>query len=239
MSEAFDIYNLIFLALAVFIFLRLRSVLGRRTGNERKPFDPYSAPDTSASHNADKDKHIATTPTHPELEQDEAEAAEATPDWSDIAPEGSSLAKGLEAIYSADPSFDPREFLEGAKQAYEMIVVAFAENDRATLKNLLSAEVFDSFGAVLDERETRDETVEMKFIGTEKANIIEAALNKTNASVTIKFQSELISATRASDGKVIDGDPKRPREVIDIWTFMRDVTSRDPNWKLVATEAAN
>lgn len=238
MNEAFDLTNLIFLALAVFILLRLRSVLGRRTGNERKPFDPYSAPDTGkTAPRSDADDKVVNMPgrTDTPAANDDKDKA----DWGDFAPKGSALAKGFDEIHKFDRSFEPAGFLEGAKIAYEMIVMAFADSDRKTLKNLLSRDVYDSFISVLDGRDSRGEVVESNFVGIEKADILEAGMKAKHASVTVKFVSELISATRNPQGEVIDGDPKKTREVVDIWTFTRDAGSRDPNWKLVATEAAN
>jgi predicted lipid-binding transport protein (Tim44 family) len=139
----------------------------------------------------------------------------------------------------ADPSFDPGPFLDGAKTAYELVVTAFAEGNEATLKQLLSTEVLEGFERAITEREQRGEKLESNLVGIAKADIIEAEVKKKQAYVTVKFVSELISVTRDADGEVIEGDPKKVREVTDIWTFSRDITSRNPNWKLVATEAAN
>lgn len=139
----------------------------------------------------------------------------------------------------ADPSFDPNQFLDGAKTAYEMIVMSFAEGDEASLKNLLSAEVFEGFESAIRERETRGEKVESNLVGINKADIIESDVKKNTAYVTVKFVSELISVTRDAEGEVVEGDPKKVREVTDIWTFARDISSKNPNWKLVATESAN
>jgi len=240
MNEVFDFYNLIFLGLAIFIFLKLRGVLGRRTGNERKPFDPYSAPEPGKNQNANDDNdRVVTLPGRPDIKSKNQEAVDEVPDWSKIAPKGSDLEKNLLELYRQDRDFDPDEFLEGAKIAYEMIVIAFADGDRRSLKNLLSREVYDSFASVIDGREERGEIVESNFVGIEKANILEVEAKAKQANITVKFLSELISATRNSDGETIDGDPKKTKEVVDIWTFMRDTSSRDPNWKLVATEAAN
>jgi len=240
MNEVFDFYNLIFLGLAIFIFLKLRGVLGRRTGNERKPFDPYSAPEPGKNHNANDDNdRVVPLPGRPDIKSINQETVAEAPDWSKIAPKGSDLEKGLLALYAQDRDFSPDKFLDGAKIAYEMIVNAFADGDRRSLKNLLSREVYDSFASVIDGREKRGEIVESNFIGIEKANILEVVVKAKQASITVKFLSELISATRNSEGDTIEGDPKKTKEVVDIWTFMRDISSRDPNWKLVATEAAN
>src|SRR5665647_1112161 len=153
MRDVFDIYTIIFLALAVFIFLRLRSVLGQRTGRERPPYDPYAArePARPATENVialPNRKTAAVTP---------AEAAER---WKGIAEAGSPIASGLDAIMAAAADFDAKHFLTGARAAYEMTVNAYAEGDRRTLKNLLSREVYDGFEAAITDREKRSETVE-------------------------------------------------------------------------------
>ena len=156
-----------------------------------------------------------------------------------MAPEGGEVAEKLQALARADRSFDPKHFMQGAKAAYEMIVTAFAEGDRKALKQLLSREVFDSFSAAIGERERNGETVEFKFVGISNAEIIDAELAGKMANITVKFVSDLITATRNRAGEVVDGDPTQIRDVTDIWTFSRDVTSRDPNWRLVATSSAS
>jgi predicted lipid-binding transport protein (Tim44 family) len=142
-------------------------------------------------------------------------------------------------VARADRNFDPEHFVAGARQAYEMIVTAFAEGNRKTLRGLLSREVFDGFSAALGEREARGELIDQSFVGISKADIVEAEMKAGVAQVTVRFASELISATRDREGTVIAGDPKRIKEVIDIWTFAREAAARDPNWKLVATQAPN
>lgn len=237
-----DIYTIIFLVLAVVIFLRLRSVLGRRTGNEqRPPFDPFSrreAPKTAAG----DDKVISLPPRRGPDGAEPATAGIATATEERIktlAPEGSSLNAGLRAIAAADRNFDPDAFLTGGKAAYEMIVTAFAEGDRKSLKTLLSREVYDGFVSAIAQREGRGETIEFRFVGIDKAEITDAALKGGTEQVTVRFHSKLISATHDKTGAVIDGDPVHVGDVTDIWTFARDVNSRDPNWKLVATESVD
>jgi predicted lipid-binding transport protein (Tim44 family) len=242
MSEAFDIYTLLFLVLAVVIFIRLRSVLGRRTGSERPPYDPYTRPDAKQA-GAPEGSVVAL----PRGRSGQAPAGEpAGPSPEDIeerlgrhAPADSPLGKSLTALMQADPSFDPGQFLDGAKGAYEMVVAAFAEGDEDTLKQLLGPDVLDGFERAIAEREERGEILQSTLVGIDKADIIEAEIKAKQAMVTVKFVSELISVTRDSDGDVVEGDPKKVREVTDIWTFMRELASRNPNWKLVATEAAN
>lgn len=234
MSGFFDFYTILFLVLAVVIFLRLRSVLGRRTGNERPPYDPYSGAKGNGATPSDK---VVNLPQRGGDASPRAEAA-ANDDFGDIAPQGSELAKGLSALRAGDATFDPKAFLAGARSAYEMIVSAYAEGDRKALKNLLNREVYDGFVGAIAERESRGETVMSNFVSIDTAEITDAGLRGRTAHVTVRFVSQLVSATSDKDGNVIQGDPNAVTEVTDIWTFARDLGSRDPNWKLVATESA-
>jgi predicted lipid-binding transport protein (Tim44 family) len=236
MRDVFDIYTIIFLALAVFIFLRLRSVLGQRTGRERPPYDPYSAREpvrpTAEKVVALPNRTTETVAPKP------ADPVESPADrWKGVAEAGSVIAGGLDAIAAADSNFDGKHFLTGARAAYEMIVNAYAEGDRRTLKNLLAREVYEGFESAIAEREKRGETVESRFVSIDNADITAAELRGRNAQVTVRFQSKLVSVTRDKDGKVIDGNAEKVTDITDVWTFARDVSSRDPNWKLIATEA--
>jgi len=229
--EFFDLGTIFFLVAAVVIFYQLRNVLGRRTGQERPPFDPYTAARTSEKEQASD--NVVPLPKRPE-------AAAHAHDYSAIdsfAPAGSDLNTGLRQIHDADPSFDPRGFVEGAKMAYEMIVMAYADGDRQTLRNLLSKEVYDGFVAAIDEREQQNEKIESSFVGIDKIDLVGAEMKGTESHLTLRIVSELISATRNSSGEVVDGDPETVAEVKDVWTFARDTRTSDPNWKLVATEA--
>lgn len=229
--EFFDFGTIFFLVAAVVIFFQLRNVLGRRTGNERQPFDPYTA-GRSREHENDKPENVVSLPQRKGSGEPESyEAIDA------FAKPGTALNKGLRAIRDADASFDPNTFVEGAKLAYEMIVMAYADADRRTLKNLLSKDVYEGFVSAIDEREKRSEKIESSFVGIDKIDIVSAEMKGSEAHVTLRIVSEMISATRNSAGEVIDGDPETVAEVKDVWTFARDTRSRDPNWKLVATEA--
>lgn len=238
MQDVFDIYTIIFLALAVFIFLRLRSVLGQRTGRERPPYDPYSArePVRPATENVVALPNRTAEPAAPKPAE-AAEPVEPGARWKGVAEPGSALATGLDAIEAAESGFDPKHFLTGARAAYEMIVTAFAEGDRRSLKNLLSREVYDGFDGAITEREKRGETVENRFVSIDNAEITGAEMRGRNAQATVRFHSKLITATRDKNGNVIDGSADKVTDVTDVWTFARDISSRDPNWKLVATEA--
>jgi predicted lipid-binding transport protein (Tim44 family) len=233
----FDIYTIIFLALAVFIFFRLRSVLGQRTGRERPPYDPYSARDAVRSPASDKIVTLPQRPAEPAVSRPAEPAQPPADRWKDVAESGSSVAAGLDAIAAADPSFDAKHFITGARAAYEMIVTAFAEGDRRQLRNLLSREVYDGFDAAIGERESSGETAESRFVSIDGSTITTAEQRARTAQITVRFVSKLISVTRGRTGDVIDGNAEKVTDVTDVWTFARDVSSRDPNWKVVATEA--
>jgi len=231
--EFFDFGTIFFLVAAVVIFFQLRNVLGRRTGNERPPFDPYTPARTAKDVPAGKSENVVSLPRK-RAAGEPAEDIYAAIDA--FAKPGTELNKGLRAIKDADPSFEPKGFVDGAKMAYEMIVMAYADGDRKTLKNLLSREVFDGFVAAIADREAKSEKIQSSFVGIDKAEIVSAEVKNGEANVTLRIVSELISATKNKAGEVIDGDPEAVSEVKDVWTFARDTRSRDPNWKLVATE---
>jgi predicted lipid-binding transport protein (Tim44 family) len=247
MNGPIDLVTLLFLVLAVVIFFKLRSVLGRRTGHEETRIERYKAQQEARQRNGElvgQDKVV----TLPRREREEAEArpvaaqaaaADAERRVREFAAGNSEVSQALVEIYRSDTSFDPDHFVQGAKAAYEIIVTAFAEGNRRTLKNLLNNEVYDGFNGAIADREKRGEQIDQSFVGIKSADLVEAELKGGVAQLTVKFVSELISATRDRAGVVIGGDPKRIREVTDIWTFAREVASRDPNWKLVATQAAN
>jgi predicted lipid-binding transport protein (Tim44 family) len=233
-----DIYTIIFLALAVFIFLRLRNVLGQRTGGERPPYD-------RAARNVVQGAPDSKVVPMPGTMMDQAplaptaDVAAPTDRWKGLAEPGTPLAQGLDAIVAQDSSFDPRHFLSGARSAYEMIVLAFANGDRRALKDLLSSEVFESFDAVIRDRERHEQKTETRFVSIDKAEIVSAETRDRTAQLTVRFVSQMISVTRDKVGAIVDGNPEKVADITDVWTFARDITSRDPNWKLVGTGSAH
>lgn len=235
---SFDPLNILLVAVALVVFWRLRSVLGTRTGNEKPPFDPFKSRRSEAPNGQEPAGSVVRFPdTGQTPANHDADREPPPPVWKGYAEEGTPLAAALGEIAGSDPSFAPRSFVEGAKLAYEMIVEAFAKGDKNALKNLLSKDVLEGFAKVIDERAAQGQRVESRFVGIDKATIQQASLTGRKASITMEFVSELISATYDRGGQVIDGDPREIRHVTDVWTFERDVGSRDPNWKLVATEA--
>lgn len=232
-----DIYTIIFLALAVFIFLRLRNVLGQRTGSERPPFDRATRDVLPGT----PDKRVGPMPGTVIDQPPPLPGAEAAPDvdrWKYFAEPGSELAAGLDAVAAQDSSFDPKHFLTGARSAYEMIVLAFANGDRRALKDLLSSEVFDSFDAAIKAREKNEQKTETRFVSIDKAELVGAEARNRTAQLTVRFVSQMISVTRDKAGAVVDGNPDKVTDITDVWTFARDTGSRDPNWKLVGTGSA-
>ncbi|MDJ1158723.1 Tim44/TimA family putative adaptor protein [Chelatococcus sp. SYSU_G07232] len=242
MQDSFDITTIVFLALAVFVIWRLRSVLGQKTGNERPPYDPFARRDPPMKPGADARRGEDNVVRLPGAANDRATPAPAeqvvlADRWKGIAEPGSPVAAGLDGIARIESAFDARSFLDGAKMAYEMIVMSFASGDRKTLKNLLSKEVYEGFERAISERDRRGEKVETTFVSIDTADITHVELRGKTAQVTVRFLSKLITATRNATGAVVDGNPGEVVDVTDVWTFSRVLGSRDPNWQLVATES--
>lgn len=227
-----NIITLFFLIVAALIFLNLRSVLGKRTGNEKPPFDPYSPREAERVTPSAEDGKVITLPRRAPAESDDRYEEVDT-----FAAPGSELNAQLRKVFDVDPTFSPKQFVDGARAAYEMILMAFAEGDRKTLKSLLSNEVYEGFSAALDERDKAGDKVKSTFVGIEKADMLEAQLDGSETAITMKLAAQLISATYNSAGEIIEGNADTVSEVKDRWTFARDIRSRDPNWKLVATQS--
>jgi predicted lipid-binding transport protein (Tim44 family) len=211
----FDI--ILFAMVAAFLVLRLRSVLGRRTGNERRP-DPVLR-------RAEPGENVVPLGTRPIVESPPVSSG----------PPPDAVAAGLERVRSVDPSFDPGSFLEGARLAFEMVVAAFAAGDKARLRPLLADEVYKPFSTAIDERAAAGETLETRIVRIKSIDLVEATLVGRIARVTVKFVSDQIHLLRAHDGSIVDGDPDHPIEKTDFWSFARDTRSPDPNWVLEAT----
>jgi predicted lipid-binding transport protein (Tim44 family) len=211
----FDI--ILFAMVAAFLVLRLRAVLGRRTGSEQRRENPLARVPEPARDN------VVALPDR---------GVEAPSDGQPV-----SLEAGLAQIAAADPSFDPNGFVRGARGAFEMIVHAFAAGDTAALRPLLSDEVYDRFTDAIRARAAAKETHETRLDSIKAAEIVEAQLNGRSAFVTVRFASDQVNVTRAADGTVLDGEPDRIVEKTDFWTFARNTRSQDPNWLLVATRS--
>jgi predicted lipid-binding transport protein (Tim44 family) len=223
MGDGLLIDIVLFAMVAGFLLLRLRSVLGRRTGTERERPNPFAEaarpPVTDTPANGAK---ILPLPAR--------RSATATPD-DGPAPVG----VGVAAIQAADRSFNETEFVEGARSAFEWIVTAFADGAIDRLKPLLAGDVFQRFVMAVDQRRKAGQNLTFKLESIEAADLFEARLDGRTARITVRFVSRQINLLRDADGKVIDGNGETAEEVVDFWTFARDTQSSDPNWLLVAT----
>ena len=220
MGDGYQYLDIVlFAVIAGFLILRLRSVLGRRTGNERRR-DPFVPPKPDAA--AEK---VVTLPRgRPSV----------GPTATATAPAATPGAR----IAAADPRFDETAFLAGARSAFEIIVNAFAKGDTAALQPLLSEPVYASFAEAIRVRLAQRETFETNLVTIKAVELVNTEIEGDTALVTVKFISDQTNVTRAADGSVLDGDPDRVVEKTDLWTFSRPVRSRDPNWTLVATHSS-
>ena len=218
MDVLFDPINFILLIAAISIFWWLRSVLGKRTGLERST------------------KQIEILPPISKQSLEQTNPAKIiSENWQNIAEPGSDLALGLDSICEAEPEFNANHFLEGAKQAHEMILVAFAQGDKKALKPLLSKAVFDSFEKAIDSDRKLGNSNIFKFVSVISAKIMSAEIQNNVAAIGMKFESEIVSATLNSNKEVIAGDDKTVSIVKEHWVFEREIGKKDPNWKLAAT----
>lgn len=216
----------IFAMIAAFLVYRLRSVLGRRTGEERQRPNPFTpGPGTPRPGMPD---NVVPMPG-----RDRPAPAAPSPD------EPVSLHAALAQIAAADPSFDEKHFLQGARGAFQMIVEAFAKGDTATLRPLLADDVYDNFARAIRDRQAAGETLETRIERIADADVVEARMDGRTALVTVKFVSEQMNVVRDSAGNVVDGDPKAVVEAVDVWTFARNTRASNPNWSLVETRTTH
>jgi predicted lipid-binding transport protein (Tim44 family) len=243
-------YDLIFFAaIAVFLAWKLYSVLGRRTGNERS-IDPFATPPNQPGANGPKalgkpgdatarqgpvpgqPENVAALPEERQMARREQRQLEAM-----VAQAPESVRKGLDAIRSADPEFDPLSFLAGAKVAFEMILQAFAAGDANALKPLLAPDVLQNFTSAITARQRDKLSVKFTLVGIISLEVLDAELKGPDARIKLRFTSEQVNVTQDAEGRIVDGHPNEVASITDIWTFSRPVTSRDPNWVLIATES--
>jgi len=214
----------IFAMIAAFLVYRLRSVLGRRTGEERQRSNPFTPAPGAA-----KPDNVVNLPDRNRTRPDVAPGADIVPSDEPL-----SLAASIDQIRAADPTFDEKHFLEGSKAAFAMIVDAFARGDTATLRPLLADDVYDSFAQVIRDRQAAGEQHEARIEQVREAEVVEAKLDAgRTARVTVRLVSDQVNVVRDRSGAVVDGDPKALVENTDVWTFARNLRSRDPNWALV------
>ncbi len=207
---------------AVFIALRLRSELGKKTGNEPLPPNARNAPYA-------RDDRATIDAESVEIQKPDSSVVDLAQDPA--------VRSGLSDIRRADSYFDAGEFLEGAKSAYQMVLEAFWAGDKDGLKDFLDETVLNQFSGAIDQREQDGLSLENRLLDITDAEFIGAVVNKRQAEITLHFSAEIIAVTRDASGNVVDGDVSDAVVLEDKWTFARDVKSRDPNWTLVATRA--
>jgi predicted lipid-binding transport protein (Tim44 family) len=236
-------YDIILIGLvAVFLILRLRSVLGKRTGNERPPArDPFTPPAPppaprvgDAPSGQSGNDNVVSLPNAAPAPRPPLAATGPGGIRATVLP---TATAGIAAIRAADPSFEPIGFTAGARAAFTAIVESFAKGDTASLRPLLDGPTFASFESAIRGRAERNEKAETTLIGFEASDISAAELQGTHAAVTVRFVSEQINVVRNADSQIIDGNPNEVQKVVDLWTFRRDTQSGDPNWLLTKTES--
>lgn len=204
---------------ALFIGLRLYSVLGERTGHEQQPIPKA----------ADTDGRAAPQVTQPAVAQPVPVDA---PDMAYVPTAG----PGVRAILAADSSFDVARFLEGAKSAYRMILEAFWKGDLASLRGHVDDHVYDAFAAAVEQRTAGGLTLDNRLVTIDQAVISEATLERGVAILAVRFEADIAAVTRNSEGQVVAGSLSDAVQTRDLWTFRRDTNSRDPNWLLIETD---
>jgi predicted lipid-binding transport protein (Tim44 family) len=204
---------------ALFIGLRLYSVLGERTGHEQQPILKP----------ADSDARVETRPVPPSA------APPTTQDAGDMAflP---MAGPGVRAILAADTTFDVARFLEGAKAAYRVVLEAFWKSDLATLRPHVDDHVYETFAGAMEQRQKEGLTLENRLVNIDQAVISEATIERSVAVVTVRFEADIAAVTRNANGEVVAGSLSDAVQTRDLWTFRRDTNSRDPNWLLVETD---
>ena len=211
---------LVLAGIAVFLILRLKSVLGTREGFEKPPLQQQSD-----AKNVRRDFEVIDGGPDRDI--------------TDHVAEDSDQAQTLSAMKRVEPSFSVSEFVHGARGAYEMIVMGFEKGNLDEIQPFLSEEVFESFVSVVADREDKGLTIEAEFVGVRETTLSDAHFDKdTNqAEITVRFVGELTSVVRDRGGDVIEGSPNTVKRQKDSWSFARVMGSGDPNWLLVATGA--
>lgn len=228
MSGGFPVDLILFAMVAAFLVLRLRNVLGRRTGFERPRREGQGAYDPKAERGAPAGENVVDFPA-PQIPAGGARRNLPDP--------RSPIGQALMRIRGVDPSFDPNGFLDGAEGAFRMIVDSFARGDRETLRMLLSDDTYAGFEGEISRREAAGETQRSEVRAMQEMVIEAADLRGTVADVTVRFVSDQVNLTTGKDGSVVAG-AESVTELSDIWTFQRDLGSQDPSWKLVSTQSA-
>ncbi len=221
----------IFAVIAAILVFKLWSKLGKSTDDDinfmggsfsadKKPAKPTRSPNIKAS--AVEDVVFSEVPNE-----------EPVPDYSAYG----EVSESLQAIKSVDSSFDPKDFLQGAEAAFEVILGYFAEGDKNGLKKLLGADIYKNFATAIDDRKTKGQILTGTLIGIDKINITDARYHEKKAIITVSIHSQQVQTLFDKDGSLLEGDEQQSQTKIDIWVFERKLKSKDPNWLLMATDS--
>jgi len=224
-----DLPTVIFALVALFVAWKLRSVLGMRQDSERPGglLAPLRrAPGPASAPVAPPDAAPPAPVSLPAADR-----------WKGVAEPNSAVWSGLDAIAAADRGFTPQGFLSGARVAYDMVVHAFAAGDSDVLKSLMSPQAFANFESAIHARADAGHTMSTTVVSIDNATIAGAALVGQTAQLRVRFVAKLASVIRDAEGAVVEGSPNTVVDHIDVWTFARDIRSRDPNWQLTTTES--
>lgn len=232
MHDGLDITTVIFALLAIFVVWKLRSVLGARVDIEKRP----NAAQRSAAESPADSGNVVRLPGAADKPPAGGPRSGAAVDSAPATDKG---RDGLRAISGADPGFDPARFLSGAKLAYEMIVGAFASGDRKTLGDLLSPEVLASFVGVIDQREKAGEHASTKVVSIDSVEFADASVKDGVAQIALRISAKMINFVQDSAGAIVTGDKETVVSTDDLWTFARPIGSRDPTWRLIATDTSH
>jgi len=223
----------IYAIIAAGLVFWLRSILGTRHGDERERPNPYSV---DIIITRDEEPEDGKGMKLPHNAHERISELHENPKGA-LSINNKTAEAGLLAIADADKNFDIKVFLDASQDAFVMIVEAFAAGDRDLLKDLLSKDVFKAFDGAIKEREKRGEMQETEILSVQESSVLEAALSRKKARITVRFVAEEISTTKDKDGEVIAGHAEKIIKMVDIWTFERSISSSDPSWLLVETRS--
>ncbi len=231
MSE-FPYSDIIILALiAVFVLLRLRNILGQKSDGEPPPF--FNLEKREQKNKNERESAVESV-VHV-AGKNQKTKSDAAPDAYMESLNNQAVAESIAAIKKLDANFNATSFLNGAKMAYEMVFDAFAKGDKNTLEMLLDKPVFETFVQEIEGRAAKSEKTELTLVSVRPKDIIRASLTGNKAQIAVKFDSEQVSLTKDADGRIVSGDPSQTIIMDDEWLFERDVTSKNPNWKIIET----
>ena len=212
---------LVLAGIAIFLILRLRSVLGSREGFEKPPVSMNGGAESNRSPRRDF----------------EVIEGGMDRDITDHVADGTDAAKALASMKMAEPGFHVGDFLQGARGAYEMILMAFEQGDMESVQPFISDEVFEAFSDVIKDRDAQGLMIDANFVGVREVTLTDATCDRSTSTgeITVRFVGELTSVVKNAEGDIVEGDPNTIKKQKDVWTFARQMGTGDPNWQLVAT----